>query len=230
MKELPICLERNVQSHKRSLQCGTWGSCRSGSIDLTCFLRYGWISQWHQHTVVLECVLQSCWRSCSTCELCDQRPQYTKGYYLVDGSSIQDNAEENARILAQNEATGFSRMVGSIDCMHWAWKTVHFLGKECIIAIKELVVWYLRPLQIVICGFGMLSSIWLDLTITSMYCSARMCSPSLLKVMLPRWSMWSMATSTPKGTTSRMAHLSNMVNICEDNLEPCARRKKSLFT
>jgi hypothetical protein len=62
----------------------------------------------------------------------------------VDGSSIQDNIEENAWILAQNEATGFSRVVGSIECMHWAWKTVHFLGKECIMVIKELVVWYLR--------------------------------------------------------------------------------------
>jgi hypothetical protein len=31
-------------------------------------------------------------------------------------------SEELEKILQENEACGFSGMLGSIDCMHWAWK------------------------------------------------------------------------------------------------------------
>jgi hypothetical protein len=32
------------------------------------------------------------------------------------------NAEDTAKFLVDNKARGFSKMLGSIDCMHWSWK------------------------------------------------------------------------------------------------------------
>jgi hypothetical protein len=41
------------------------------------------------------------------------------------------NEQDTTRILAHNEARGFRGMVGSNDCMHWAWKIAHLLGRGC---------------------------------------------------------------------------------------------------
>jgi hypothetical protein len=39
------------------------------------------------------------------------------------------NADDTARVLEQNAARGFSRMLESIDCMLWGWKSFPFSQK-----------------------------------------------------------------------------------------------------
>jgi hypothetical protein len=39
-----------------------------------------------------------------------------------DGYLRHPNEANTACLLALGEKNGFPRMIGSIDCMHWAWK------------------------------------------------------------------------------------------------------------
>jgi hypothetical protein len=56
-------------------------------------------------------------------------------------------------------------------------RTAGLLDRECTKVTKKIAVWYYRLWLIRICGYGMLSSVWQDLTMTSMSRSALICPP-----------------------------------------------------
>jgi hypothetical protein len=71
----------------------------------------------------------------------------------------QPNVVHTARLLSINVARGLSGMLRSIDCMQWAWKTVHLGGKlqyhghteGCTVVLEavasqDLWIWYPRRL------------------------------------------------------------------------------------
>ena len=65
------------------------------------------------------------------------------------------NNNDIARLLAVGQHRGFSRMLGSIDCMHWKWKNCpskwkgQYIGHTCdstiileIVASYDLWIWH----------------------------------------------------------------------------------------
>ena len=64
------------------------------------------------------------------------------------------NAEDTARILAENEARGFLGCLEASTACIGNGITVHFLGRGCTKAQKVTAVWYLRQLLHMISEFG----------------------------------------------------------------------------
>ena len=65
------------------------------------------------------------------------------------------NNEDIARLLAHGQSLGFSGVLGSIDCMHWKWKTcpTAWRGMYCghiheatiileVVALYDLWIWH----------------------------------------------------------------------------------------
>lgn len=52
------------------------------------------------------------------------------------------NRADVAHILALNEARGFPGMLGSIDCMHWAWRNYHTTWHGSTAIRTVVLAWY----------------------------------------------------------------------------------------
>jgi hypothetical protein len=79
----------------------------------------------------------------------------------------EPNKEDIPQILAQNATRGILGLCSntSLACIGRG-KIVYLFGNDCTRVILESVAWYLKHWKIMICGFGIIYSAWLDLIMT----------------------------------------------------------------
>lgn len=80
------------------------------------------------------------------------------------------NEEDIVRLMAANEAQGWSGMLDSIDYVNWTWKTGPRHGTGSIVTRVVIQQLCLRLLHLRICGFGFGFSVFRAHSMTSMYC------------------------------------------------------------
>jgi hypothetical protein len=136
-------------------------------------------------------------------------------------------AKDVKRTLTINEKRGFPGMLGSLDCMHWAWKNCpaawkgQYQGKEKVCSHSShqkcgsFLIYHLHfkrpPLSwrlwfCRICGSGMLFLVCPDPITTSPYSTSLRYSPIFLTVWRLNACLSSMETSTIKCTSWRMGY------------------------
>jgi hypothetical protein len=102
----------------------------------------------------------------------------------------------------------------SITCTRLG-RTAHLIGRDCTEVTPENAVWYLKQWQIKTSGFGILSSEWCELTMTSTCCSALLCLPDWRRDKLLR--LRDQRQHWQERVLPHRWYLSAMVYICEDH-------------
>lgn len=78
-------------------------------------------------------------------------------------------AEDVARLLSIGQQRGFPGMLGSLDCMHWKWKNCPTAWAGQFAGRSGSPQSFLKLLQIMTCGYGMLILVCQTATTTSMF-------------------------------------------------------------
>ena len=94
------------------------------------------------------------------------------------------NEADIARLLAMGEKKGFPGMLGSIDCMHWAWKNCPYENRVSTRGTWRSPLSFWRLLLQKTFGYGMPSLECPGLTMTSMFFIDLLCLITWRKVEL----------------------------------------------